>query len=133
MTPLAMVAQVTRRGASPHGAGARRWLATPVARLALGALAAGELWGDKLSVAPDRTVPPGLAARALTAGLAGAALAPRGRARQGALLAATTAVGSSYVTLAIRRRAMARFGQTRSGLVEDALVLGLSVLIVRSA
>ena len=45
----------------------------------------GELLGDKMKSAPDRTVFLGLLARVMSAGIAGAALAPRGqRAKLGA-------------------------------------------------
>jgi hypothetical protein len=43
------------------------------------------------------------------------------------------AVPLAYLTLAGRRRAMARMGQTRSGWVEDALVVAAGAAIVTSA
>jgi uncharacterized membrane protein len=46
-------------------------------------MGAGELFGDKMKSAPDRTVFLGLLARVMSAGIAGAALAPRGRERTG--------------------------------------------------
>ena len=61
---------------------------------------AGELFGDKMKTAPDRTVFLGLAARVASAGIAGAALAPRGREQVGALIAISTAVPLAYLTLA---------------------------------
>lgn len=90
----------------------------------------GELFGDKMKTAPDRTVALGLIARIMSAGIAGAALAPRGRERVGAGVAVATAVPLAYLTLAGRKRAMRQSGQTRSGLVEDALVVGSAVGIV---
>ena len=36
----------------------------------------------------------------------------------------------AYATLAVRKQAMARVGQTRSGLVEDALVVAAATAIV---
>jgi uncharacterized membrane protein len=93
-------------------------------------LGAGELLGDKLKSAPDRTVFLGLLARTLSAAIAGAALAPRGRERAGAAVAVTTAVPLAYLTLAARKRAIARFGQTRSGLIEDALVVLAGITVV---
>jgi uncharacterized membrane protein len=79
---------------------------------------------------PEQTVFLGLLARVMSAGIAGAALAPRGRERMGAAVAVTTAVPLAYLTLAGRKRAMARFGQTRSGLVEDALVVAAGFAVV---
>ena len=38
-----------------------------------------------------------------------------------------------YLTLAARKRAMARIGQTRSGLIEDALIVAAGVAIVALA
>lgn len=126
LTPLAVVSDAARRCELPRDNGAPAWLASPLAELAIAALAAGELAGDKLRSAPDRIVPAGLIARVLSAGLCGAALAPRRRARFGALLGASTAVVSAYVTFGLRQRAMQRFGQGRTGLVEDALTLALA-------
>jgi uncharacterized membrane protein len=80
--------------------------------------------------APDRTVALGLLARVMTAGIAGAALAPRGRERAGAAVAVAAAVPLAYLTLAGRKRAMARLGQTRSGLAEDALVVAAGAAVV---
>jgi len=97
-----------------------------------GALVMGvaELFGDKMRTAPDRTVPLGLIARIMSAGIAGAALAPRGRERIGGAVAVATAVPLAYLTLAARKRVMRQSGQTRSGLVEDALVVGSALAIV---
>lgn len=127
MTPLAAVSDAARRGdlrAAPS------WLSHPAVTVGSKALAAGELWGDKLHAAPDRIAPAGIAARLVSGGLAGAALAPRGRALLGALLGATAAVGAAYLTYDARRRAMRRFGQKSTGLVEDALTLGAARLVV---
>jgi uncharacterized membrane protein len=93
----------------------------------------GELFGDKMKTAPDRTVLLGLLARAMSAGIAGAALAPRGREQAGAMTAIATAVPLAYMTLAGRKVAMARIGQTRSGFIEDALVVAAGVAIVALA
>ncbi len=100
-----------------------------------GALAMGlaELFGDKMKSAPDRTVPLGLIARVMSAAIAGGALAPRGRQRAGAAVAVATAVPLAYLTLTARRRAMARIGQTRSGLVEDLLVVAAGAAVVALA
>ena len=47
------------------------------------AMGVGELFGDKMKTAPDRTVFLGLLARVSSAGIAGTALAPRGREQAG--------------------------------------------------
>lgn len=128
MTPMATLA--TARLAGERTPGRLVLLDHPLFKLGALVLGAGELFGDKMKSAPDRTVFLGLLARVMSAGIAGAALAPRGRERAGAAVAVGTAVPLAYLTLAGRRRAMARFGQTRSGLVEDALVVAAGVAIV---
>ena len=120
MTPMAALA--TARVAGRRTPGRLILLDHPLFRFGALAMGAGELFGDKMKSAPDRTVFLGLLARVMSAGIAGAALAPRGRERAGAALAVGTAVPMAYLTLAGRKRAIARVGQTRSGLVEDALV-----------
>ncbi|RZJ77881.1 MAG: hypothetical protein EON88_34805, partial [Brevundimonas sp.] len=94
------------------------------------AMGVGELFGDKMKSAPNRTVFLGLLARVSSAAIAGAALAPRGRERLGAALAVGTAVPLAYATLAGRKRAMDRIGQTKSGLIEDALIVAAGAAVV---
>jgi uncharacterized membrane protein len=94
------------------------------------AMGVGELLGDKMKSAPDRTVFLGLLARVMSAGIAGGALAPRGRERIGASLAIATATPMAYLTLAGRKKAMRRLGQTRSGLIEDLLIVAAGVSVV---
>jgi len=105
----------------------------PLVKYGALAMGVGELLGDKMKSAPDRTVPLGLVARVASAGIAGAALAPAGRERLGATAAVATAVPLAYATLAARKRAMARIGQTRSGLIEDALIVAAGAAIVALA
>jgi uncharacterized membrane protein len=128
MTPMATIAMARLAG---RGAPGRLILLDhPLFKFGALAMGAGELFGDKMKSAPDRTVFLGLLARVTSAGIAGAALAPRGRERAGAVVAITTAVPLAYLTLAGRKRAMARVGQTASGLVEDALVVAAGVAVV---
>ena len=131
MTPMAGIAAARLLGYRTPGR--LILLDHPLFRVGALALGVGELFGDKMKAAPDRTVSLGLLARASSAGIAGAALAPRGREKAGALTAVATAVPLAYGTLAARERAMARIGQTRSGLVEDALVVAAGVAIVALA
>lgn len=130
LTPLAVVADAARRGRAGDG-GAAALLGRPVVSAGAALLAAGEAAGDKLPSAPDRIILPGIAARIATGGLAGAALAPRSRQVAAAILGAAGAVGGAYLTFAARRRAMRRFGQIGTGLVEDALTLGGAWWIAR--
>lgn len=131
MTPMATLAMA--RLAGRRTPGALVLLDHPVVKLGALAMGAGELAGDKMKSAPDRTVPAGLLARVTSAGIAGAALAPEGRERAGAAAAIATAVPLAYATLAARKRAMARIGQTRSGLIEDLLVVAAGAAIVALA
>ena len=72
-------------------------------------------------------------ARVMSAGIAGAALAPGGREGAGAAVAVATAVPLAYGTLSVRKQAMARIGQTRSGLIEDALIVAAGAAVVALA
>lgn len=131
MTPMAALAGAHL--AHRQTPGRLRLLTHPL--FTAGALVMGvaELFGDKMKSAPDRTVVPGLLARVISAGIAGSALAPRGRERAGAGLAIVTAAPLAYLTLAARNRAMRRLGQTRSGLIEDAVAVGAALAIVLPA
>lgn len=130
MTPLAVVAGAARRGTLSAEIPGTRLLAHPVGAGGAVAMAAAEMTGDKMATAPDRTIPPGLIARAMSAGFAGAALAERRRVTS-ALVAATTAVAAAYAGLALRRYGMRRWGQTATGFVEDAAVLAGGIAIAR--
>lgn len=128
MTPMASIAAARLLGQRTPGR--LVLLDRPVFKLGALALGVGELFGDKMKTAPDRTASLGLVARVMSAGIAGAALAPRGRERAGAITAVATALPLAYLTLAARKRAMARIGQTRSGLIEDALMVGAGATVV---
>lgn len=128
MTPMALIAAA--RLAGRRTPGEVFLLDRPLFKAGALVMGAGELAGDKMKSAPDRTVFLGLAARIASAGIAGAALAPRGREPAGAAVAVAAAVPLAYVTLAARKRAMAGIGQTRSGLVEDALVLAAGAAVM---
>lgn len=131
MTPMATIA--TARLLGQRTPGQLALLDRPLFKLGALAMGAAELFGDKMKTAPDRTVFLGLLARTMSAGIAGAALAPRGRERAGAITAVATAVPLAYLTLAGRKRAIARMGQTRSGLIEDALMVAAGAAVVALA
>jgi len=131
LAPLAGVAVAQARGELPRG-GAPGLLGKPLVAAGLVALAIAEMAGDKQKSAPDRTVPVGLAARFVTAGIAGAALAPARQRWLGAGIGAVTAVVASYPGWRARIAAMRPYGQTSTGFVEDAAVLAAAVAIVRA-
>lgn len=131
MTPMAAIsgARLARRDTP----GKLVLLDHPLFKFGALAMGVGELFGDKMKSAPDRTVLLGLLARVMSAGIAGSALAPKGREKLGAGLAVATAVPLAYLTLAGRKRAMRRIGQTKSGLIEDALVVTAGAAVVALA
>lgn len=131
MTPMATIAAA--RIAGRETPGRLVLLDHPLFKVGALFMGVGELLGDKMTSAPDRTVFLGLLARVMSAGIAGSALAPRGRERSGAILAVATAVPLAYLTLAGRKRAMRKIGQTRSGLIEDALIVSAGTAIVAFA
>lgn len=131
MTPMATISAA--RLANRHTSGKLVLLDRPVFKYGALAMGVGELLGDKMKTAPDRTVFLGLLARVASAVIAGAALAPEGREKTGAAVAVATAVPLAYLTLSGRKRAMASIGQTRSGLIEDALVVAAGAAIVALA
>lgn len=133
MTPLAAVSDAAHKGTLPANHGGPRLLANPLVAAGTKALAAGELAGDKMERAPDRIVAPGMAARIMTGAIAGASVAPRNQRVLAALLGVAGAVGAAYVTFDLRVRAMKRFGQKPTGLVEDALVLGATHYTMKGA
>lgn len=128
MTPMATLAAANFARLNTPG---RLWLLDrPLFTAGALVMGAGELYGDKMESAPDRTVFLGLLARVMSAAIAGAALAPRGSERTGAAIAVGTAVPAAYATLAARKRAMAEIGQTKSGLIEDVMVVGAGIALV---
>ena len=131
MTPMATLSAARLLGYRTPGTLAL--LDRPMFKFGALAMGAGELAGDKMKSAPDRTVFLGLLARVMSAGIAGAALAPKGREKAGAATAVATAVPLAYITLDARKSAMKRIGQTRSGLIEDALIVAGGIAIVALA
>lgn len=133
ITPMAIVTNMARRGTLPENDLPVRLLGHPVMVAGSTVMAAGELAGDKMTTAPDRIVALGMIARILSAGIAGAALAPK----QDRLTAAAAAIGvaaiSAHLTFAVRMKAMARHGQTPTGLIEDTLVVSSALAIAHSA
>lgn len=131
MTPLAAVTTAAAMGALPDDRAMPDILRTPAVHRAALLLAAAELAGDKMKSAPDRIVPLGLAARLIMNALASGSLAPRGRFAEGAAIGALTAVAASYPGWLLRITAMEEHGQTPTGLIEDALVIGGALAILR--
>jgi uncharacterized membrane protein len=132
MMPLAILAGAARRGTLPHDNPEARLMAHPLIAASGVAMAAAEMAGDKMKTAPDRTVFLGLLARTITSGFAGAALAPPKRQLAGATLGISAALASSYVGLAARKWAMARWGQTATGFAEEAIMFSAATAIANA-
>ncbi|MDU1651697.1 hypothetical protein [Leclercia adecarboxylata] len=128
MTPMAAIAAA--RIAGRNTTGHLFLLDRPLFKFGALAMGVGELFGDKMKSAPDRTVFLGLTARVASAGIAGAALAPSGKEKAGAAIAVSAAVPLAYATLAARKKAIEGIGQTKSGLVEDTLIVALGAAVV---
>jgi len=123
LTPLAAIAIGTYRREIDADLPLQQLFLHPVVTAGAVTLAAAEMAGDKMKSAPDRIIPIGLAVRSITSAYAGAALAPKDQRALGAAVAVGTALVSSYIGWRLRMAAMQRYGQTPTGLVEDAIVL----------
>jgi len=132
MTPLATVSVAAALGRLPVDNGAPRIIAHPLVAAGMTALAIAELAGDKMKTAPDRIVFIGLTARFITSAIAGAALAPSRQRWLGAALGGSTAVMASYPGWRARMASIPRYGQTPTGLVEDAVVITGAITVVRT-
>lgn len=129
ITPLASIAIATNRREIGANLPFQKLFRNPLFAAGATAFAAAEMAGDKMKSAPDRIVPIGLAVRSVTAAYAGAALAPRDQRAAGAAVAVVTALASSYIGWRIRCAAIERYGQTKTGLVEDAIVFGTGLAV----
>ncbi len=93
-------------------------------------LALGELIVDKLPQTPARTMPPGLAVRAIGGALAGGSIAKAGGGNRaiGILAGLAGALGASYAGAAYRKAASRYVPPLVAALAED----GLAILLARS-
>ena len=129
LTPLAAIALATQRREVKPDLPFQKLFLNPIIAEGAIALAGAEMAGDKMKSAPDRIVPIGLLVRSITSAYAGAALAPRRERRAAAAVAVGAALISSYIGWRLRCTAMERYGQTATGLVEDAIVAGAGLAI----
>ncbi|MBV9593378.1 MAG: DUF4126 domain-containing protein [Actinobacteria bacterium] len=107
-------------------------LARPGVRRPVVVAAATEYVLDKLPITPSRLSPAVLAARAVTGGIGGFAVARRSgpTALAGAGVAVAFAIGGSWLGARWRSLAAARFGDDLPGaLAEDVVVLGLAAVL----
>lgn len=123
IAPLAAIAIATFRKEIRADLPLQKLFLDPTVVAGVTAFAVAEMGGDKMKSAPDRIVPIGLAVRSISAAYAGAALAPKDKRAMGAAVAAGTALVSSYIGWRLRCATMKHYGQTSTGLVEDAIVV----------
>lgn len=112
------------------------FLRTPIFSKIAKVLTAGELVGDKTPQIPDRIKPASLAARAASGGLVGATafIFNREKAWQGALIGATAAVGSTFLTFYLRKNVgkSTNLNDKIVGTVEDAIAIGSGMAVTKS-
>ena len=95
-------------------------------------LALGELIADKLPTIPKRTAPAPLIARVITGGLCGACLcAPAAKSLVvGTLFGGVGAIVGAFLGYGIRRRLDLHIKDLLVALCEDAVAIGLALLLV---
>lgn len=128
----------------------KKWISSPGRRFrflkknraasVVTALALGELIADKLPFTPNRTDPPGLAARVLSGAACAAALsasygANRKSIATSAFVGGVAAVAGAYVGMTVRRklRAQLQVNDAVIAVAEDALAISSGLLLARSA
>jgi uncharacterized membrane protein len=137
MLAPAMVSRALSERDDLSGAGeAAQLLTSDAAQTFLPVLAAGEIAGDKMPFAPDRTIVPSMMFRALSGGVSAAALA--GMRREPVLvpvlLGAAAALVASKIGLSLRKPYQPNpLLNATLGLVEDCLALGLGRACLREA
>lgn len=115
----------TRGNLIPVGPGARM--------LATGA-AMAEMAGDKMPFAPDRRIPPSFALRLAVGAFGGWALAGRRSSPEiGAMAGVAGAVAGTLLGRAARGPDSRTAPGRANGLAEDAVAVGLAVLVISSA
>ena len=138
MRSLSAIALISRRQSHRKSPGLAAsplaFLASPGVSRFLQTMAIGELGGDKMPKAPARIAPLPLTIRALTGGVAGAALcfSEGERPATGALIGALAAVASSFTFYYARRSAGRKLKLPDSvlGFAED-LTAGALATVVR--
>ncbi len=94
-----------------------------------------EYYGDVHPKAPPRTAASGMVPRILAGAFCGwqISLMHRGPAIGGAILGIVGAVAGAYGSLALREKAIEAIGVVPSGLLEDAIAIALSLVIIVKA
>ena len=134
--PALLTHFLVRHPSPALGASPLRWLQNPVVATGFKLMAVNEFIGDKRPGTPDRTSPKGLAFRAATGAVLGAAWyrANAGSVLGGAVVGTLGAVAATYLTLGLRKGLSQRLAAPIAlvGVGEDALVWGAGLALVRS-
>lgn len=131
--PLLIASWAAARGWIDLKGSPLAFLARPNALKVTGPMAVGELIVDKLPSTPHRTEPVGVAARAVSGAVSGAALAG-GRSPAAALAGAAGALAATYAGHAIRTRLSRQLGRDAPvAVVEDLLAFGGATLVLLAA
>ena len=136
LAPTLVSRALSERGDLQGSGEAVQLLTSDTAQTFLPVLAAGEIAGDKLPFAPDRTIVPSMMFRALSAGVSTAALAGARREPllMPVLLGATAALVASKIGLSLRKPYQPNtLLNATLGLAEDCLALGLGRVGLRQA
>jgi uncharacterized membrane protein len=132
--PALLSHSLAKKPSKALGKSRLRFLQSPTAATVLKVMAGGEMVGDKLPGAPDRTAPPVLGGRIVSGALVGAATykAAGGKPLAGALFGSLAAIGATYGALALRKRLGRASGLPDPvwGLTEDCVTVasGLALL-----
>jgi uncharacterized membrane protein len=128
-----VISYLSRQGLLPAGS-KLRFLARPSTGVTAAVLAAGEVIADKLPFVPRRTKLGPLTARALSGGLAGAAIfsSRKKPVWTGILIGAGAAIGATYAAYELRKRAAERLNipDPILAIVEDAVVAASSYAVI---
>jgi len=132
MSSPALISQLAKSGVLPVDS-QLGFLAKSGTATSTAVLAAGEFIADKLPFIPKRTATGPMIARALSGGLAGAAISS-GKKRSwqvGALLGIAGAIGAAYGAYHLRKRAGEKLHipDTAVAVLEDLAVAGAGLLI----
>jgi uncharacterized membrane protein len=132
--PALLSHSLSKNRSKAFGKSRLSFLQSPTTATVLKVMAGGEMIGDKLPNAPDRTVPPVLGGRIMSGALVGAATykAAGGKPLTGALFGSLAAIGATYGALALRKALDKASGLPDPvwGLTEDCVTVagGLALL-----
>ncbi|MCC8408852.1 DUF4126 family protein [Mucilaginibacter sp. UR6-1] len=135
LAPAATATYLANQPATDNDNTAIKILRSTTGVRVLQALSAGELVGDKLPAAPNRTALGGLIGRVVNGALSAAALskASKSNVLTGALIGGGAALASTYACFYLRRYISSRphVKDYVTGATEDALAIALARLILK--